>query len=67
MGGFRCLSLHVRWPDDAFNRLSLGLPTVLYASYYLFPGREGTELVALVWMLAPEGEAQPGLQCLVKK
>jgi len=44
-GGERCLSLHVRWPDDVFNRLTLGLPIVLYGSYYLFPGGEGTELV----------------------
>lgn len=42
------LSLHVRWPDGVFNRLSLGLSRVLYRPYYLFPGDEGKELVGFV-------------------
>lgn len=40
-----CLSFHVRWPDNAFNRLSLGLPCIPCGSYYLFPGIKGRELV----------------------
>lgn len=38
----------MRWPDDVFNRLSLGLSRVPSGSCYLFPGGEGRELVGFV-------------------
>ena len=61
------LSLHVRWPDGIFNRLSLGPSRVPCRPYCLFPGDEGKELVGFVSDVSLWCKGQPGFQYPVKR